>query len=536
MNHHYTPQDLEPACFYLRKSREDQEAESRGEGETLTKHKKALLKLTKEYGTTITKIFEEIVSGESLIHRPEMLNVLKEVEDGKWKSVWCMDIDRLGRGNMQEQGLIIEMFKKSHTKIVTPRKIYDLNDEFDEEYTEFEAFMARKELKIITRRLQNGRLRSIEDGNYLGTSPPYGYLIKTSNGKRFLVKHPEQREAAALIWKLYLESYGTNKIANELNGLGFLSYTGKKWAASSVLSMLKNPVYAGITTWKKKEQKKSTTPGVGTMVRSRPRAEQLWVYDTHEAYVTIEEFQKVQDMLATKYHPPYQLIHSIANPLAGMIKCDLCGSSMVYRTYTHQQFPHLICPRKLCPNKSSRFEFVEEELIDGLKKWLNQYKAQWDIYPLPDDKDTMLIVKERVLQNLKKELKELNQQKDRLHDFLEKKIYDSQTYLERFKTLAERIEKTAMKINETEYILSHQFPSKKVQQKIIPKIKEILTIYSALTDPAIKNNMLKTILKYATYRKEKYQQGNNFTLVLYPRLPQYKENLTSVKPQHRPKS
>ncbi len=30
---------------------------------------------------------------------------------------------------------------------MTPRKIYDLNDEWDEEYSEFEAFMARKELK-----------------------------------------------------------------------------------------------------------------------------------------------------------------------------------------------------------------------------------------------------------------------------------------------------------------------------------------------------------------------------------------------------
>jgi hypothetical protein len=40
MNSKFNSSDLEPACFYLRKSREDQEAELRGEGETLAKHKR----------------------------------------------------------------------------------------------------------------------------------------------------------------------------------------------------------------------------------------------------------------------------------------------------------------------------------------------------------------------------------------------------------------------------------------------------------------------------------------------------------------
>ncbi len=519
MNYHCPSKDLEPACFYLRKSREDQEAESRGEGETLTKHRNSLLKLSKEYGITIKAIFQEIVSGESLTHRPEMLTLLQEVEDGKWNSVWCMDIDRLGRGNMQEQGLIIEVFKKSHTQIVTPRKIYDLTNEFDEEYTEFEAFMARKELKIITRRLQSGRLRSIEDGNYLGTLPPYGYLIESKNKKRFLVKHPEQSQPTSLIWQLYLENIGTNKIANELNRLGFLSYTGKTWTASSILSMLKNPVYAGITTWKKKEIKKSTTPGGGKTVCSRPLNEQVWVPDTHKAYVTLEEFKKVQNMLGSKYHPPYQLINGLTNPLAGIIKCQLCGTSMVYRTYAHQQYPHLICPRKFCTNKSSRFEFVEAELINGLKKWLRQHHAQWGNYPLPESNNTIYTIKEKAFENLKKELKEVALQKDRLHDFFEKQIYDQKTYEERLKTLTERIQKIVVNIEEIQSFLSEQKNQEEEEKKTWPEVTQLLEIYAALADPVLKNQMLKAVLGHATYRKEKNQHGNDFILILYPRLP-----------------
>lgn len=509
--------DLEPSCFYLRKSREDQEAEARGDGETLAKHKKALFKIAKEHGITITKIFEEVVSGESIIHRPEMLNLLKEIELGKWKSVFCMDIDRLGRGKMQDQGLIIETFKQAQTKIVTPRKIYDLNNEWDEEYTEFESFMARKELKIITRRLQGGRIRSLEEGNYLGAVPPYGYLIEKKDRKRYLIKHPEQREPTALIWEAYQLDRGANKIANELNQMGYLSYSGKKWSASSVLAILKNPAYAGVNAWKKVESKKSTTR-TGKETRHRPREEQIWIYDCHEPYITLKEFEQVQDMLSKKYHPPYQLLNGVTNPLAGLIKCDICGGSMIYRPYQHQQFPHLMCYNRHCINKSCRFEYVEKKLLEGLQLWLNDYRTQWDIF-IPKEQCNTVNSREKIHQNLKKELKELEQQKDNLHDLLEKGIYNAATYLERLTKLSERITTSQKKLDKAAFALSKEIQQEESRKDIIPKIEKVLKTYEKSNDPTEKNKFLKSILEHATYRKEKWQKGDTFTLVLRPRLP-----------------
>ncbi|GMB00864.1 recombinase family protein [Pelosinus sp. IPA-1] len=510
--------DLEPSCFYLRKSREDQEAESRGEGETLAKHKKALFKTAKLYGVNISKVFEEVVSGESIIHRPEMLSLLKEIEEGKWKSVFCMDIDRLGRGKMQDQGLIIETFKQAKTKIVTPRKIYDLNDEWDEEYTEFESFMARKELKIITRRLQSGRIRSLEDGNYLGTVPPYGYLIDKKDRKRYLIKNPEQSEPTTLIWKLYRMNMGTNKIANELNDMGYLSYTGKKWSASSILAILKNPAYAGVNAWKKVASKKSTTR-IGRETKLRPKEEQIWIYDCHEPYVTLEEFEQVQQMLSKKYHPPYQLINGITNPLAGLIKCDICGGSMIYRPYQHQQYPHLMCYNRHCSNKSCRFEYVEQKIVESLQLWLNEYRAQWDNFKA-SEQDNTIDLKEKVYKNLKKELKELELQKDNLHDLLEKGIYNADTYLERSAKISEKIANTQKNIDKTEFALSNEIQHEKAKKDIIPKVQHVLEVYEKSNNPTEKNNMLKSVLENVTYRKEKWQKGDQFTLVINPRLPQ----------------
>lgn len=111
-------------AIYLRKSRADLEAEARGEGETLAKHRTTLLKIAKEMNLNVLSVREEIVSGESLVKRPEMLALLEEIEDNKYDVVLCMDMDRLGRGGMKEQGIILEAFKRSNTKIMTPRKTY----------------------------------------------------------------------------------------------------------------------------------------------------------------------------------------------------------------------------------------------------------------------------------------------------------------------------------------------------------------------------------------------------------------------------
>jgi DNA invertase Pin-like site-specific DNA recombinase len=452
-----------------------------------------------------------------------MLELLKEVEAGMYDAVLCMDMDRLGRGNMKEQGLILETFQQSKTKIITPRKTYDLSNEWDEEYTEFETFMARRELKIITRRMQGGRVRSIEEGNYIATRPPYGYVIKELENGRTLEPHPEQAPVVKMIFDMYThddpeQRKGTSKIANELNRLGYRTYTGMMWKSSSVLTILKNPVYAGQIVWKKKEQKKSRTPGKHRDTRTRPCDEWIVAKGKHEPIVSMKIWQKAQDILKSKYHVPYQLENGISNPLAGLIRCELCGSSMILRPYIGQQ-PHIKCYNRFCKNKSSRFTYVEEKLLVGLKTWLVQYKAEWNKYKKPEHNDNTLELKQTALKSLMRELEELEKQKCRLHDLLERGIYDEETYLERSQNLAERIEATRQAISETEKDIEQEKKKQQAQHDVIPKVEHVLDLYYKTNDPAEKNNLLKSVLEKATYLKERWQRNDNFTLVLYPKLP-----------------
>lgn len=513
---------MERVAIYLRKSRADLEAEARGEGETLAKHKKTLLQLAKKLGLNIIKIRQEIVSGESLIHRPEMMELLKEVENKLYDAVLVMDMDRLGRGNMREQGLILETFRNSNTKIITPRKTYDLQDEFDEEYSEFEAFMARKELKVITRRLQSGRIRSVEDGNYIGTRPPYGYLIQEDEKGRYLVPHPDQASIVRMIFEWYTtddprERMGSNKIANKLNELGHRSYTGMKWTSSSVLFILKNAVYAGRIQWKKKEYKKSSDPLKKRDAKARPKDEWIDVQGKHEPLISMETFEKAQSILKRKYHPPYHLENGLSNPLAGLVKCGLCGTSMVLRPYTKQP-PHLICYNRDCQNKSARFAYVEQRVIQGLEDWLHSYKLQWDQSDKSKKSSTQLELYEVTIKNLQQELKNLETQKGRLHDFLERGIYDEETYIQRSNNIASRIDEVKAGIEKATRNLEEEQARLKAQIDIIPRIENVIQLYKETTDPQKKNTLLKSVLSHCEYRKEKWQVGDHFHIRLFPNI------------------
>ena len=97
--------------IYLRKSRMDMEAEARGEGETLARHRTTLLALARRMGLEIGGIYEEIVSGETIAARPQMQRLLSEVEAGQWEGVLVMEVERLARGDSIDQGIVAQAFK-----------------------------------------------------------------------------------------------------------------------------------------------------------------------------------------------------------------------------------------------------------------------------------------------------------------------------------------------------------------------------------------------------------------------------------------
>ena len=82
-------------AMYLRKSRADIEAEKLGEGETLKRHKAILTKLAAKQGLYVGKIFQELVSGETIAARPQIQQLINECYEGKYKGIIIIDVDSI---------------------------------------------------------------------------------------------------------------------------------------------------------------------------------------------------------------------------------------------------------------------------------------------------------------------------------------------------------------------------------------------------------------------------------------------------------
>ena len=519
-------------CIYLRKSRADAEAEQRGEGETLARHEKALTELARRMSLPVTVIHREIVSGETIAARPVMQKLLREVEQGLWDGVLVMEVERLARGDTIDQGIVARTFKYSDTKIITPMKVYNPNDEFDEEYFEFGLFMSRREYKTINRRLQRGRLASVKEGKWAANKTPYGYeRVRIDGGKGFMLRPiPREADTVRLIFELYTRgelqedgSYkrlGATLIARRLNEMHIPSKRGGEWTTPTVRDLLINPVYIGKVRWNFRPTVKNMVGG--HIKLSNPRSENYELCDgLHEALISEETFAAAQESMAHNPPRPVGERYAVRNPLAGLIVCGCCGRKMTRRPYPAGKTPDtILCQGLNCKTVSSYMYFVEARLLDSLRAWLEGYKLQWRTGPQLVPKSGAI---ERSLEAEKREADKIRQQTDKAHDLLEQGIYDTDTFLNRSRALSERSAALQKNIADLERRLKQERLREASVRTIIPKTEQLLEVYDTLPDARSKNDMLKEVIAKAVYTKtERAQRGgrsDNFTLELYPRIP-----------------
>jgi site-specific DNA recombinase len=121
------------------------------------------------------EILEEIASGESILRRPQMQALLKNVEEGCYDGVVVVEFDRLTRGSYADLGLIEEAFKSSGTLIITPSKIYDLEDDGDDLTIGIKSFVSKEEYKLIKKRMLEGKINGTKKGMWTSGQPPFPY-------------------------------------------------------------------------------------------------------------------------------------------------------------------------------------------------------------------------------------------------------------------------------------------------------------------------------------------------------------------------
>ena len=519
-----------PYCIYLRKSRADMEAEERGEGDTYARHEKILTNLADTLKLDVNKIYrEKPISGETIAVRPEVQALLSDVSEGLWDGVLVVEVERLARGDTIDQGIVAQAFKYSNTKIITPVKTYDPNNEFDEEYFEFGLFMSRREYKTINRRLQQGRILSVQEGNFIGNKAPYGYkIIKNEFGDYTLEIIEEEAEIVRLIFQWYIgkgsDHLGTGGIVKKLNEMGVSTKMNGKWVVSTIQSILRNPVYAGYIRWNHRKTVKKSVNGV--VVKSRPRDRNAPIYKgKHQPIISKKIWDKAQENMLNNRAVPNPSGVATKNPLAGLIVCGCCGKKMVRRPISSRQpYEMLICQYSDCDNVASRLSLIEERIVDTLKSWLKNYKVEWDLNDNQFVKDTSAQKKvlETEIIKAEKRIEKLQIQKNNLFDLLEQKVYSIDTFTERTKIVTESLEIENEKLNNIQEKLTELEKGEETIKNIIPSLENIINVYQATSEPMLKNSLLKTVIKEIVYTKSEggrwHNSLNDFSLIVKPKI------------------
>ncbi|MBO5484934.1 MAG: recombinase family protein [Lachnospiraceae bacterium] len=520
-------------AMYLRKSRADRDAEHHGKGETLARHEELLTALANKMNISVTDIYREIVSGETISSRPEMLKLLENIEAGRYAGVLVVEVERLARGATIDQGIVAQAFQLSNTKIITPTKTYDPNNEFDEEYFEFGLFMARREYKTINRRIQRGRIAASNEGRYVGSTAPYGYeRYKIPGDKGYSLRIiPKQAEIVRLIFNLYTNgkldedgtriSVGTNEIANILDNMGIKPAVSQYWSSASLRDMIKNPVYIGKIRWGFDKEIKAYENG--QLVKKRIRNKDCKIVEgLHEAIIDELTFSRAQEVMKSNTKNSVPSTRELRNPLSGIIYCQKCGHIMTrLGPNSKNKYSSLKCSNKSCDNISAPLYMVERKLLDSLKIWMDNYEIKLKA----EQEKSISIFTDASINAVKEELDELQKQLQKTYVLLERSIYDEETFLQRngsLKTQIQETEKILKKLKNTQIKENALLQSEK---NFLPTAKDIMKGYYDLKSAAKKNELLRLLLARADYLKtEKNTRGkrenDNFTLIIYPLIPE----------------
>ncbi len=507
---------MDQYCAYLRKSRADRDAEMRGEGETLARHKKMLEDLSRRMNLLISRFYSEVVSGETIADRPVMRQLLRDVETGLWAGVFVIEVERLARGNTKDQGAVADAFKYTGTKILTLSKTYDPEDEFDEEYFEFGLFMSRREYKTINRRLQRGRIAAVKEGRFIGGTAPYGYRKVKAPDKGYTLEIvPEQAEVVKMIFDWYchglpepdgsIASMGRIAIARRLDLLGIRPPQKPVWSKDTIGGILGNATYTGMVHFGREKEVKISAGG--EVVKKRTLADEyIMAPGLHPAIIDQDMFAKVQRMKRANRKNTTPARSVLQNPFSGLIYCKKCGVLMTrLAPNSRNRYDTLKCPNRYCENVSAPMHEVEQQVLSFLRDLLRRYEIDTMI-PASSPVTDQLAGIENSIEKIDTELRTLSDQMKKAYDFLEREVYTLDVFRDRQETLKRNI--SALEKNRADLAaeLDRFRQLAAARDDYLPKLKDLLEKYD-VRSARENNDILKGLIARMEYGKD---QRNNF--------------------------
>jgi site-specific DNA recombinase len=409
---------IKDVAIYLRKSRGDEET-------ALEKHREMLLEMVVKNDWRYV-IYEEIASSESIDDRPKFSLLFNEIKEGLYDAVLVADYDRLGRGEEEDQGRIRNAFKSSSTYVVTPEKIYDLNNESDEDHYKFKGFFANLEYTSIKRRLKRGKIRGSKRGDWTNGKPPFPYIYVPA--KKGIIVDEEKRELYNEMKKMFFEGLPFKKISWYLNNKGILSPNNKVWHENAVRRVLIDETHIGRIISNKTKGSGHKNKKTATLVYN-PRSEWVIVENCHEALKTQEEHDQMLVMLKARKTIPDTITKGVYL-LSGLVFCEKCKKAILMQTKDNGTVVTKGCQYSSpfgvkCFNKGVNLDILTEALMGKLE----EYETRLMQVNETDNKSEERLHKLMDMQ--KTQLNKTNESIRRIREMYEDGEYSKEVYTER---------------------------------------------------------------------------------------------------------
>lgn len=504
---YYQPEnDFKPeeVLDYLRKSRTDDP--TLDVAEILARHETILDEWAEKHlGGKVpeTNKYREVVSGETIDSRPELLRLLKRIESPAIKAILIVEVQRLGRPDLEDIGRLSKLFRYTNTLIITPQKTFDLRNEYDREAFERELMRGNEYLEYTKKIMNRGRLLSVQQGNFIGQKAPYGYektIIMEGKKKCHTLKPVEaEAEIVRMIFDMYVnQDMGRVKIAHRLNELGVPTHSGALWSQDTIKSMLENDHYRGKVRWNWRKTVNIVEDGEVRQVRPKTKVGEYLVYDGKQPAIVSEElFMAAREKQGRNHRA--KPTTKVRNPLAGLLFCQ-CGRAMSLRTYkSHKGEPRLLCDnQKYCGTTSC----LHREIMDRVRDTLAQCIKDFEVRIQNDDKNSAQM-HENLIKRLKLKLEELN--KKELNQW--EKYSEEDMPKEIFEKLNEKVLREKDEIQQALCKAYESMPEPIDYEEQLLRFKDAL---EALDDPNVsaekQNKLLKACIERIDYHREKAER------------------------------
>ena len=451
---------------------------------------------TKKNGYELYKLYaDEGISGKQIKHRKQFQQMMQDAKAKKFDKVVVKDVSRFARNTVDLLQSVREL--KSYGVQVDFLNNGEVMEGGSEFILTILGAMAQQESANMSKRVKFGKDITAKKGRV----PNLVFGYDKIPDERYTLKINEEE---AKIVKEIFESYvykgiGTTKIAWNLNDRGIRTKkTKSKWVQTSIVRMLKNPIYTGRVTNKKSE----VTDFITGTRKELPEEEWIIVEKPEMRIISDELFNRAQELLEQRSNE-FKLNNKREKTeyvFSTLIYCKHCGYSFrrIKRKYTADgpEYIRWVCSGRNsmgvnhCPNTTV---IDEEELLNAIKIYLKSIIKNKKDFMKAVEKEFEKITKlrennERSEESLLKEIEKVTVKKQKYMEMFQNEIINIQELKKYTNPLNEDIARLERELK----LITSEIKEKDVLEKELNKT--IKTVDDILNNQTITNAMLKTII------------------------------------------